>query len=84
MQAAKAAVNPTTATVAIAQERIAQEIARGEASIATLNKEKQALIQRQVEMQTQLKQSQKELQQVENQLQNSIILRQVLMVLFSS
>ncbi len=73
VQSAKAAVNPSMAIIAIAQERIAQEIARGEATIATLNKEKQALMQRQVEMQTQLRQYQKELQQIETQLQNSII-----------
>ncbi|MHC5733570.1 HlyD family secretion protein [Nostoc sp.] len=73
LQSAKVVVNPSMAIIAIAQERIAQEIARGEATIATLNQQKQALMQRQVEMQTQLKQYQKELQQIETQLQNSII-----------
>lgn len=73
VQAAKAAVNPTKASVNIAQERIAQETAKGESNIATLNKEKQALIQRRVEMQTQIKQSQKELQQLEIQLKTTII-----------
>ncbi|BAY08378.1 HlyD family secretion protein [Calothrix sp. NIES-2098] len=73
VQSAKAAINPSNATVAMAQERIAQETARGEASIATLNKEKQALIQRRVEIQTQIIQSQKDLQQVINQLQDTII-----------
>ncbi len=73
LQSAKVVVNPSMAIIAIAKERIAQEIARGEATIATLNKEKQALMQRQVEMQTQFKQYQKELQQIETQLQNSII-----------
>lgn len=73
VQAAKASVNPTTATVAIAQERIAQETAKGEASLAILKKEKQALIQRRVEMQNQLGQSHKELLQVNNQLQDTIL-----------
>jgi HlyD family secretion protein len=73
VESAKSAVNPTKATVAIAQERIAQETAKGEANIATLKKEKQALIQRRVEMQSQLGQSQKELQQVANQLQDTIL-----------
>lgn len=73
VEAAKAAVNPSSATVAIAQERIAQEIARGQASIAILKKEKQALIQRRVEMQNQLGQSQKELLQVISQLQDTIL-----------
>ncbi|MBD6618082.1 HlyD family efflux transporter periplasmic adaptor subunit [Komarekiella sp. 'clone 1'] len=73
VESAKSAVNPTTATVAIAQERIAQETAKGEATIATLKKEKQALIQRRVEMQSQLGQSQKELQQLANQIQDTIL-----------
>jgi HlyD family secretion protein len=73
VQSAKAAVNPTNATVEIAQERIAQETARGEANIAILNKEKQALIQRRVEIKTQLIQSQKDLQQIINQLQDTVI-----------
>lgn len=73
LQSAKAAINPSMATVAIASERIAQEQARGEASIATLNKEKQSLQQRKVEIQSQFTQYHKELQQIESQLQNSII-----------
>jgi HlyD family secretion protein len=73
IQSAKAAINPSNATVEIAQERIAQETARGEANIALLNKEKQALIQRRVEIQTQSIQLQKELQQVVNQLQDTAI-----------
>ncbi|HIK04925.1 MAG TPA: HlyD family efflux transporter periplasmic adaptor subunit [Trichormus sp. M33_DOE_039] len=73
LQSAKAAVNPSMAIVAIASERIAQEHARGEASIATLNKEKQSLQQRRVEIQGQINQSHQELQQIERQLQSSII-----------
>ncbi|WP_414569448.1 HlyD family secretion protein [Nostoc sp. CCY 9925] len=73
VKSAKAAVNPTNATVAIAQERIAQETARGQATIATLKKEKQALIQRRVEIQNQIGQSQKEIQQVATQLQDTIL-----------
>lgn len=69
----QAAINPTTAMVKMAEERIAQEIAKGEANIAALNKEREGLLQRLVEIQTQIKQSQKELQQVENQRRNSII-----------
>ncbi|BAZ38368.1 hypothetical protein NIES4101_43050 [Calothrix sp. NIES-4101] len=73
IQSARAALNPSNASIAIAQERIAQEKARGEATIATLRKEKEALIQRQVELQTQLNQYHKELQQVDNQLKSTII-----------
>ncbi|MDP5016277.1 HlyD family efflux transporter periplasmic adaptor subunit [Anabaena sp. UHCC 0187] len=74
IKSTKAAVNPTTAMVKMAEERIAQEIAKGEANIAVLNKEREGLIQRLVEIQTQIKQSQKELQQLENQRKSSIIL----------
>lgn len=73
VKSAKVTINPTDATVAIAQERIAQETARGEATIATLKKEKQALIQRRIEIQNQIGQSQKELQQIVNQLQDTIL-----------
>ncbi|MCM0591471.1 MAG: HlyD family efflux transporter periplasmic adaptor subunit [Gloeotrichia echinulata IR180] len=73
VKGAKAAVNPTRAMVDIAEERISQETAKGESTITTLNKEKQSLIQRRVEIQTQLKQSQKELQQLQAQLKNTII-----------
>ncbi|MDZ8053121.1 MAG: HlyD family efflux transporter periplasmic adaptor subunit [Aulosira sp. ZfuVER01] len=73
VQSAKAAVNPTRATVDISQERIAQETARGDANIAILAKEKQALIQRRIDMQNQFSQSVKEIQQIENELRNSII-----------
>jgi HlyD family secretion protein len=73
-QAAIAAINPSMAMVNIAQERIAQETAKGESTFAILNKEKQALIQQRVEIVSQIKQSVKEIQQVEDQMQKSIIL----------
>lgn len=70
----EAAVNPTKAMVKIAEERISQETAKGEANIAALHKEREGLIQRLVDIQNQIKQSQKEIQQIENQRRNSIIL----------
>lgn len=73
MTSAKAAVNPTPAILVMAQERIAQEIAKGQANIASLNKEKQALIERRLQLQTQIQQSKKELQQIENQIGKSKI-----------
>jgi HlyD family secretion protein len=74
IKSTQAAINPTTAMVKMAQERIAQETAKGEANIAALNKEREVLIQRLVEIQTQIKQSQKELQQLETQRKSSVIL----------
>jgi HlyD family secretion protein len=70
---AKVALNPSKATVAIALGKIAQEKARGESTIATLNKEKQALIQRTVEMHNQINQSNKELQQLKTLFKSSTI-----------
>lgn len=72
-KSAKATINPSNATVDIASQRIAQEKAKGEAIIATLKKEKQALIQRRVEMLNQLRQAQKELQQIDTQLEKNLI-----------
>lgn len=53
LERAKATLNPSAAPVAIATERISQEKARGESTLATLNKERDELIQRQVEIQNQ-------------------------------
>ncbi|MDJ0616786.1 MAG: HlyD family efflux transporter periplasmic adaptor subunit [Calothrix sp. MO_192.B10] len=72
-KSAQAALNPTNATVAIATQRIAQERAKGQATIATLKKEKLQLIQRGLEIQAQLQQTSKELQQLKTQLQKSTI-----------
>ncbi|TAF07203.1 MAG: HlyD family efflux transporter periplasmic adaptor subunit [Nostocales cyanobacterium] len=74
VQSAKAAINPTSAMVTIAKQNIAQETARGKANLASLNKEKQALIERRVQLQTQINQLHKELEQLENQIQKSTII----------
>ncbi len=70
---AHAGLNPSAATVAIAQEKIAQERAKGESTLAILNKERKALIQRQIEIQNQQQRDRQELKQVETELQNTII-----------
>ncbi len=69
---AKALLNPSAATVAIATERIAQEQARGE-SIAILSQQEQELKRRQVEIQTQISRNQIELQQLETDLQKNVV-----------
>ncbi|MEH2289297.1 HlyD family efflux transporter periplasmic adaptor subunit [Nostoc sp.] len=66
-------LNPTSANVEIAQERIAQERAKGESMLAALNKEKQELIGRQVEIQNQIGSAQEELKQLSTELQKTII-----------
>jgi len=73
LEKAKAVVNPSLATVTIAQERVAQENARGEANIATLKKEKQTLIQQEIEIKNQISQAQTEIKQIEIQLQKSTL-----------
>lgn len=70
---AQAALNPTAAAVSIAQEQIAQERSRGQATLATLNRERELLVQQRLELQTQLLQDQKQLQQVDRDLQRSDI-----------
>lgn len=73
LERAKATLNPSAAPVAIANERIAQERARGESTLATLNKEGKTLIQRQIEIQNQLNSDARELKQIGMELQKSVI-----------
>lgn len=68
-----AALNPSAAPVAIAQSRIAQEKARGESTLATLNKERKTLLQRQIEIQSQIERDRRELQQTQTELEKSVV-----------
>lgn len=70
---AQAAFDPSNAPVAIAQERIAQAQANGQATLATLNREREALQQQRSELQAQLLQTQQTSQQVDQQLQSGVI-----------
>jgi HlyD family type I secretion membrane fusion protein len=73
LQRAQAALNPTDADVAIATERIAQEQASGQANLATLTREREALIQQRIELNKQLEQEIRELKQVQQNLNRSQI-----------
>lgn len=73
LERTKATLNPTTALVTIATERIAQERARGESTLATLNKERESLISAQIEIQNQLNRDAKDLQQNEVDLSKTVI-----------
>ncbi|MEH2068202.1 MAG: HlyD family efflux transporter periplasmic adaptor subunit [Nostoc sp.] len=73
LEHAKAGLNPSDATVAIAQERIAQESTKGESTLAQLHKEKEEIIRRQVETQNQISNAQQELRQLFAELQKTII-----------
>ncbi|NMG23093.1 HlyD family efflux transporter periplasmic adaptor subunit [Brasilonema bromeliae] len=72
-QRAASALNPSHAEVAIAESRIAQEKASGEVSFATLDKERKALIQQQIEIHKQRERDARELQQVEIDLSQTAI-----------
>lgn len=73
LERVQASLNPSSAPVAIAESRIAQEKATGEATTATLNKEREALIQQRIELQNQLERDVRQLQQVEIDLKQTII-----------
>ena len=73
LQSLEAALNPTPAIVAIAQERIAQEKATGQGNIATLNKERNALIQKRIETQEQFEHDGRELKQINSEIKQTII-----------
>jgi HlyD family secretion protein len=73
VRSAKTGLNPSNATVAIAQQRIAQETAKGESSVAALIREKNVLMQRRIEMRNQIIQAQKELEKNQLQLRSSVI-----------
>ena len=68
-----ATLNPSDATVEMAREKVALETAAGEATLARLKQEREAIMQRNVEIQNQLSRDRKELQQIETELQETII-----------
>lgn len=73
LERAKAALNPSAATVAMATERIAQERAKGESTLAILNKERESLLQRQVEIHNQVNRDIRDFQQIGIELNKTII-----------
>ena len=74
LKGAQAGLNPSAAPVAIATEQIARERARGLATLATLNKEREQLQSTQAEIQNQLGNNVKELQRIGIELGKTAIL----------
>lgn len=74
LQQVQTRLNPSDASVAIATERIAQEKARGESTLATLKKERENLQRQHVEVQSQLNRDVKELKQIQLELSKTSIL----------
>lgn len=72
-EGAQAILNPSNAEVAIATERIATEKASAEANKATLEKERQSLINQQIQVQKQLERDTRELKQIETELQETTV-----------
>lgn len=70
---AQAALNPSRAPVAIAQVRLTQEQSRRRAALATLTRERQTLMQRQSELESQLLIDQQALRQTELEIQRMVI-----------
>lgn len=73
LQRARAAANAGSASVTLAQQQINQAELAGAATLAQLQREQSVLIQQRLELQTQQIQEQKALQQIEADLQNSVI-----------
>ena len=73
LTSSQTALNPSNAEVASATSQIAEARATGAASLATLNKEKQALIQQRIEINQQLDKDLKELQQTDADLKQTIV-----------
>ncbi len=82
LKRAQTALNPIDAEIAIALENIAQEQASGQATLATLKQEKEALIQQQIEIQQQQSRDRQELQQIEKDLKKTAIKATVDGILF--
>lgn len=73
VKSASAMLNPDRASVDMAQEQMAQAKFRGESAIATLNQEKETLVNTQIEIQNQLNRDHTELQHLERELEKTKI-----------
>jgi multidrug efflux pump subunit AcrA (membrane-fusion protein) len=73
LQSLQATLNPTNAEVSIASENIAQNQATGEVASAVLNREKASLMQKKIELDRQLAQDKRELQQIALNLRQATI-----------
>jgi HlyD family type I secretion membrane fusion protein len=73
LERAQAKINPSNASMTIAAEKIAQEKARGKATLAKLKQERGNLVSRQAEIENQLKRDRQALQQLERDRQKSVV-----------
>ena len=73
LQQFKASLNPSSGEVEMAREQIAQEIAKGQTILASLDREQKQLKERQAEIQNQLNNYQQELDRVATELEKTAI-----------
>jgi HlyD family type I secretion membrane fusion protein len=73
LERARAGLNPSADNVAIAEERIAQDQARGASTLATLNQKRKEIIQQKIELQNRINHDRQELKQIETELDKSVI-----------
>jgi HlyD family type I secretion membrane fusion protein len=73
LERAKAALNPTSASVSIAREEIAQTQAKGESTLASFKKERESLLSNRVETQNEISSGLQELKQIETNIQKAVI-----------
>ncbi|MEA5552681.1 HlyD family efflux transporter periplasmic adaptor subunit [Anabaena cylindrica UHCC 0172] len=73
LKRSQTALNPSDSEVAIAKETIAQENASGQATLATLNREWEALFQQRIQTKNQIQRDTSELQQIESDLSQTKI-----------
>jgi HlyD family secretion protein len=73
LESARAALNPSRAPEAIASEEIAQRHSEGEAAIANLTKEREALVQQRVQLENQIGIDRQQVAQLQKDLQETIV-----------
>ena len=66
-------LNPSQAGIEIARQQIFHAQAEGKATIATLTREREKLIQQRIEIQNQLNRDRQELQQIETELKGTVV-----------
>ncbi len=73
LEKAQNSINPHNAAITIASERIKQEQASGKSTLSALNRERETLFQQRLELEKQTMRTRKELQQVETDLNQTVI-----------
>lgn len=73
LQTALASLNPSDGLVTMAKEKIGQEKAMGESSLARLNQDRNSLLQRQSELEKQLGSDRQELLQVQREISKTVV-----------